>query len=141
MKYFRKRNSKGFTLIELMIVIAIIGILAAVAIPNFMSARDKARRTSAKQALGAIRKAMEMYITDQDFYPSNMGTTQTGAVSYLGSYTNITNLYAAFRNSALSAATITASAYTLTAIALDRPSTPCTAIGGTVGDNVWSFPE
>ena len=140
MKYLRNRNSKGFTLIELMIVIAIIGILAAVAIPNFMSARDKARRTSAKQSLGAIRKAMEMYAADHDFYPS-IGITQTGAVSYIGKYTNITNLYAAFRNSALSAATITASAYTLTALALDRPSTPCTAIGGTVGDNVWSFPE
>jgi type II secretory pathway pseudopilin PulG len=52
-----------------MIVIAIIGILAAVAIPNFMAARDRARVAAAISNLGALRTALEMYMVDNDIYP------------------------------------------------------------------------
>ncbi len=52
------RKSKGFTLIELMIVVAIIGILAAIAIPRFANLIDRAREARTQGNLGAIRSAM-----------------------------------------------------------------------------------
>ena len=52
------KKSKGFTLIELMIVVAIIGILAAIAIPRFANLIDRAREARTQGNLGAIRSAM-----------------------------------------------------------------------------------
>ena len=52
------KSQKGFTLIELMIVVAIIGILAAIAIPNFLTYQLKSRQSEAKVNLGAIKTSM-----------------------------------------------------------------------------------
>lgn len=71
-----RRNAQGgFTLIELMIVIAIIGILAAVAIPNFLKARDKAQYSRCVETLSGVKVALEMYMTDYGKYPDNGATT------------------------------------------------------------------
>ena len=59
----RKSNEKGFTLIELMIVIAIIGVLAAIAIPNFIAYRDKAYCTAAEKDAGSIAAAVADYFS------------------------------------------------------------------------------
>jgi len=66
------KSEKGFTLIELMIVVAIIGILAAIAIPNFLSYQKKAKTSEAKTNLGAIRTCEESYRaeTENDVYLS-----------------------------------------------------------------------
>jgi type IV pilus assembly protein PilA len=58
------RNRKGFTLVELMIVVAIIGILAAIAIPNFLNFRLKAKTSEAKSNLGAIRSTEVAYYAE-----------------------------------------------------------------------------
>ncbi len=72
----RGNNSKGFTLIELMIVVAIIGILAAIAIPNFLKYQCKAKQSEAKSNLGSLRVAQEAYYAECDTYKS--GTTGYG---------------------------------------------------------------
>ncbi|MFC1889974.1 type IV pilin protein [Thermodesulfobacteriota bacterium] len=63
----RNRN-KGFTLIELMIVVAIIGILAAIAIPNFLNMRKKSMSSEAKSNLGDLRTMEEAYHVEYGVY-------------------------------------------------------------------------
>ena len=68
------KKSKGFTLIELMIVVAIIGILAAVAIPKFANLIRQANEASCKGNLGAIRSALSIYYgSNEGIYPSTIG--------------------------------------------------------------------
>jgi prepilin-type N-terminal cleavage/methylation domain-containing protein len=73
-------KNKGFTLLELMIVIAIISILAVVMIPNFVNARNAAKLTSCKTILRNISTVVEMYSQDNEGkYPaSNFIITLTG---------------------------------------------------------------
>jgi len=59
----------GFTLIELLVVITIIGILAAIALPNYIKAKDKAKEAEVKANLHTIQIALERYMVDHNSYP------------------------------------------------------------------------
>lgn len=61
-------NRKGFTLVELMIVVAIIGILAAIAIPNFVSMQYRAKRAEVPSNVDGIKTAQIAYDADRDTY-------------------------------------------------------------------------
>ncbi len=72
-KFHKSRRQKGFTLIELMIVVAIIGILAAIAIPQFNSYRRKAQDSAAKSALKNLATAQENYYATENTYTATRG--------------------------------------------------------------------
>lgn len=61
---------RGFTLLELMIVIVIIGVLGALIVPNFMDRPDQAKQTAAKTDISALVNALKMYKLDNHRYPT-----------------------------------------------------------------------
>lgn len=67
-------NKKGFTLIELMIVVAIIGILAAVAIPAYSNYTKRAKVSEITNAMGAVGSAMIEYYSDKGEWPEPINT-------------------------------------------------------------------
>ena len=79
----RKTNQKGFTLIELMIVIAIIGILAAIAIPNFISYRNKSYCSAAVNDAKTVAAEIADYFSNP-----NRTTVDTNSIDPTMSFTN-----------------------------------------------------
>jgi general secretion pathway protein G len=64
------RRQRGFTLIELMVVLAIIGVLAALIVPNVLGRADDARVTAARTDVGNLMQALKLYKLDNQRYPS-----------------------------------------------------------------------
>lgn len=66
----RPRRHRGFTLIELMVVLVIIGVLAALIVPNVLDRADEAKVTAARTDIGTIMQALKLYKLDNGIYPT-----------------------------------------------------------------------
>jgi type IV pilus assembly protein PilA len=104
-------RESGFTLVELLVVMLILGLLAAIAIPSFFNQRDKAKDADAKAAARTAQTALETYATDND-----------------GSYANadagdLTTIEPSLGNATISNVTSDANSYSVTTTADDTGNT------------------
>lgn len=74
-----QKNEKGFTIIELLVVIVIIGILIALALPNLFSAQARGRDTDRKNELKNVQTKLETYFNDNGNYPADAAAAQADA--------------------------------------------------------------
>lgn len=65
------RNGKGFTLVEIMVVVVILGILAVLIVPRVLGRSDEARIAAAKHDIAALSQSLKLYKLDNGRYPSN----------------------------------------------------------------------
>lgn len=68
----KRRNARGFTLIEMVIVFTLIGILVGLALPQYQNAVRKARESVLKETLFQMRKLIDQYYTDKSKYPASL---------------------------------------------------------------------
>ncbi len=102
---------RGFTLIEMMIVVAVIGLLAAVALPSYQSSVKKARRADARSALATTAQMMERYSTEH-----GASGYQTASLSDVAGPTVVAKSASENRYYLLSFSNLTATAFTLRAV-------------------------
>ena len=118
-----RRYKRGFTLLEVMVVTAIVGILAAIALPSYLNYVKRVNRSQAKQFLQDIANRQEQYRLDQRAYTTTLGSGGLGVTTPSDVAVNY-SFSAAITGNDCNGAAVVAPAYVLTA----------TAIGGQVSD-------
>lgn len=84
------KNNKGFSLIELLVVISIIGVLTTVLVMNFVGSRERARDAQKIQNLNSIKSALRMHYNDNQSYPTNLNSLVSGGyIASLGDTTGV----------------------------------------------------
>ena len=73
-RHFYKKE-KGFTLVELMVVIIILAVLTGIAIPSYMALRNRARESATESEMRNIATSLELYMADEEEYPDTLAIT------------------------------------------------------------------
>lgn len=124
-----RNKSKGFTLLELLVVVAIIGVLATIAIPMYRGYVDKAQKTVAVGTLDTMRKDLESFHIDYQRYPLDINFTTgreiPGSLQIFSS--NMINQIASDFSTILTYIyNASIQSYTITTTAKDQANTPMT---------------
>ena len=125
----RMHDQKGFTLIELMIVVAIIGILAAVAIPNFLRYQAKSKQSEARVLLSGIYTSQIAYFAEQNTYGASEAVIGFSPASTPKMY------------DAAACAGCGRTFSTVGGYALDFTVTACGNVDGEAGFDVWTVDD
>lgn len=72
MEKARRRNSKGFTLVELLVVIVVLAVLAAIVLPKFMDSSKRSKESALKSDLKLLRNAIDLFRADTGLYPAQL---------------------------------------------------------------------
>jgi type IV pilus assembly protein PilA len=130
-----ENKDSGFTLIELLVVMIIIGILAAIAIPAFLSQKNKAKSTSAKADVSTIGKELAAYYVDNT---GTVAVSSTGTTWSIGATTPITGKLSE-GNKALGTATGAATGSADWCVTVWNTDVDGTATPAAEGNATWSY--
>lgn len=124
MKSFKKLNKKGFTIVELLIVIVIIGILATIGFVSFSSAQNKAKKSKAQSTVSQVKSKLGEYFAESNKYPATKALTKTYLDGNGGATTGAEFDTAAY-------------GYTATPSGCDNSTTDCTGFTLTADATYW----
>jgi prepilin-type N-terminal cleavage/methylation domain-containing protein len=129
-----KQKDHGFTIVELLVVIVVIGILAAITIVSYTGITAKANTSKSQSNAQAVQSVAEAYNADNGYYPGTLAAFTTGSAS-----THLPSGVSVIADAAVSTMTSAAS-NTGTVVAYSCLS-PCSATGGTTGGRIayWNF--
>src|SRR6478672_8974722 len=86
LQYFSSNKNQGFTILELLVIIVIIGVLAAIALPSFLSCANKGKQSEAKSYVGSMNKGQQAYFMEKDTFANSIEKLGIGIKNQTANY-------------------------------------------------------